>query len=341
VAGDTGHFLIRQEGVATMAYHQLTQEQRYLIVRSKVLGKSIREIAQVLGRSPSTISRELRRNLTPSHHYCVEKAHSYATARRRRCRRGSHFSEAVFHDVDLAIRQRLSPEQIVGVFSRDGKPVPSHETIYRHIRRNKRQGGNLVSFTRIMSKVGRKRYRSRPARGVLHGKRHISERPACVNDRSRIGDWEGDTVMGKDTKHCLMTLVERKSGFTIIRLLQDRTTRAVTDAALEVIRRSEHTFNTITFDNGTEFHDYKQLEKDGGPTCYFATPYHSWERGTNENTNGLIRQYLPKGKCLANVSQAQCDWIADQLNQRPRKRLRFQTPEWIYQKSERSVALAS
>ena len=324
-----------------MAYHQLTQEQRYLIVRSKVLGKSIREIAEILGRSPSTISRELRRNRNSAGGYCVEKAQSYAVARRRRCRRGSQFSEAVLHDVDQALRQRLSPEQIVGVFSREGKPVPSHETIYRHIRRNKRQGGNLVSFTRIMSKVGRKRYRSRPARGVLHGKRHISERPACVDDRSRIGDWEGDTVMGKDTKHCLLTLVERKSGFTVIRILPDRTARAATDAALSVIHRTEHTFNTITFDNGTEFHDYKELEKDGGPTCYFATPYHSWERGTNENTNGLIRQYLPKGKCLANVSQAQCDWIADELNQRPRKRFDFQTPETIYQKSERSVALAS
>ncbi len=324
-----------------MAYHQLTQDQRYLIVRSKMLGKTIREIAEILGRSPSTISRELRRNRTPAQLYCVEKAHSYATARRRRCRRGSQFSDAVFQDVDAALRQRLSPEQIVGAFSRDGKAAPSHETIYRHIRRNKRQGGNLFRFTRIMSKVGRKRYRSRPARGVLHGKRHISERPADVNDRSRIGDWEGDTVMGKDTKHCLLTLVERKSGFTIIRLLQDRTTRAVTDAALLVIRNPEHIFNTITFDNGTEFHDYKELEKDGGPICYFATPYHSWERGTNENTNGLIRQYLPKGKCLANVTQAQCDWIADELNRRPRKRFDFQTPETIYKKSERSVALAS
>ena len=235
----------------------------------------------------------------------------------------------------------MSPEQIVGQFSKDGKLVPSHETIYRRIRRDKRQGGALFRYTRIMSKMGRKRYRSKPARGILHGKRHISERPPCVNDRSRIGDWEGDTVMGKDTKHCLLTLVERKSGFTIIRILPDRTTRATTDAALQVIARSEHTFTTITFDNGTEFHDYKELEKNNGPTCYFATPYHSWERGTNENTNGLIRQYLPKGRCMANVTQAQCDWIADQLNQRPRKRLNYQTPESVYFQSNRGVALAS
>ena len=150
-----------------MAYRQLTQDQRYLITHHKRLGKNIREIAEALGRSPSTISRELHRNRSPGDGaYRVDHAHSYATARRRRCRRGSHFSDAVFQDVDAALRQRLSPEQIVGSFSRDGKPVPSHETIYRHIRRNKRQGGNLFSFTRIMSKVGRKRYRSRPARGA-------------------------------------------------------------------------------------------------------------------------------------------------------------------------------
>jgi IS30 family transposase len=227
----------------------------------------------------------------------------------------------------------LSPEQIVGKFTNEGKEVPSRETIYRHIRRDKRQGGSLYRHTRIMSKKGRKRYRSRPARGILHGKKHISERPACVDLRLRIGDWEGDTVMGKDTKHCLLTLVERKSGFTLIRKLEDRTARAVTEAALTLIGRPEHTFKTITFDNGTEFHDYKELEKDG-LLCYFATPYHSWERGTNENTNGLIRQYLPKGFCLAKVTQAECDWIADQLNQRPRKRHDYQTPESIYAQAE-------
>ena len=325
-----------------MAYHQLTQEQRYLISTHKAAGKSIRQIAECCARSPSTVSRELRRNRTTADGaYRAEKAHSYATARRRRARRGPHFSEAVLQEVDDALRLRWSPEQIVGQRTVLGIPVPSHETIYRRIRSDKRRGGTLFRFTRIMSKIGRKRYRSRPARGVLHGKRHISERPNCVNDRSRIGDWEGDTVMGNDSKHCLLTLVERKTGFTIIRKLDDRTTRAVTEAALAVIRREGHTFTTITFDNGTEFHDYKQLELADGPICYFATPYHSWERGTNENTNGLIRQYLPKGRCLANTTQAECDWIADQLNHRPRKRLTFQTPASIYSRSDRGVALAS
>lgn len=322
-----------------MTYRQLTQDERYMISRSKARGFGVRKIADLLDRSPSTISRELSRNATTGDGvYRTEKAQSYATARRRKCRRGSHFSEAVFQEVDAAIRRRLSPEQIVGEFSEQGKEVPSHETIYRRVRSDKRRGGRLYRFMRIMSKIGRKRYRSRPARGILHGKKHISERPVCVDLRLRIGDWEGDTVMGKDTKHCLLTLVERKTGFTLIRKLEDRTAAAVTEAALTLIGNPEHIFKTITFDNGTEFHDYKKLEKDG-LLCYFATPYHSWERGTNENTNGLIRQYLPKGMCLAHISQAHCDWIANELNQRPRKRLKFKTPASIYSQPERGVAL--
>jgi len=325
-----------------MTYRQLTQGERYMISSNKRRGLSIREIAKVLDRAPSTVSRELRRNATTGDGiYRAEKAHSYATARRKRCRRGTQFSKAVLQDVEASLRLHLSPDQIVGRFSKDGKLVPSRESIYRHVRRDKRNGGTLYKCTRFMAKVGRKRYGSWPARGVLHGKRHISERPTCVNDRSRFGDWEGDTVMGKDTKHCLLTLVERKSGFTVIRKLPDRTARAVVDAALFVIRQPGHIFKTITFDNGTEFHDYKDLEIEGGPICYFATPYHSWERGTNENTNGLIRQYLPKGTCLENTSQTHCNWIADQLNQRPRKRHGYQSPEEVYPGSEQGVALAS
>ena len=196
-----------------MTYHQLTQEERYLISAASALRRGVREIARELNRSPSTISREMRRNATRGdRRYRAEKAHSYAVARRRRTRRGSQFSDAVFRAVDRALRQRWSPEQIVGVFRSQGRVVPSHETIYRHIRRDKQRGGTLYRCTRIMSKVGRKRYRSRPARGVLLGKRHISERPPSANARRRLGHWEADTVMGHGTAHCLLTLVERKSG---------------------------------------------------------------------------------------------------------------------------------
>lgn len=323
-----------KKGLHTMLYHQLTQEERYLISRSSGSGMGVRDIARLSGRSPSTVSRELRRNATAHDgNYRAEKAHSYAVARRRRSRRGSQFSNAVHQAVDSAIRQRWSPEQIVGTFRARGKPTPSVETIYRRIRKDKRAGGTLFRFTRIMSKVGRKRYRSRPARGVLLGKRHISERPKAVEQRKRLGDWEVDTVMGRGSKHCLLTMVERKSGFTLIRKLRARTAAEATAAVGHVIKRHRSRVRTITFDNGTEFHDYETLERRFRITCYFATPYHSWERGTNENLNGLVRQYLPKGTCLKRTTQEQCNQIAQAINNRPRKRHAYQTPKSIYNQS--------
>lgn len=315
-------------------YHQLTQEERYRISAGHALRFGIRDLARQLGRSPSTISRELVRNATRhDRHYRAEKAHSYAVARRRKARRGSHFTDAVMREVDRALKQRLSPEQIVGHFRNEGLPVPSHETIYRRIRRDRQRGGTLFRWTRIMSKVGRKRYRSRPARGVLMGKRHITERPLAVDARSRLGDWEGDTVMGHRTSHCLLTLVERKSGYVIIRKLRARNKAQATAAVQHAMRTHPRAFKTITFDNGTEFHDYKVLEAGSTLRCYFATPYHSWERGSNENLNGLIRQYLPKRTCLKNLTQAQCDQIAHALNTRPRKRHGYKTPLQVYTRS--------
>jgi len=324
-----------------MAYHQLTREERYLIAGGLRLNHTLREIAEALGRSPSTVSREVRRNATTHDGaYRSEKADSYAVARRRRSRRGPQYSEAVFAEVDAALRQRWSAEQIVGRFRSAGKIVPSHETIYRRLRRDKLEGGTLFRYTRILSKFGRKRYRSRPTRGVLMGKRHISEREQIIELRGRIGDWEGDTVMGAaNTRDCVLTLVERRSGFTMIRKLRARTADEATAAAAGVIRRKRKRFHTLTFDNGTEFHDYEKLERRFGVTCYFATPYHSWERGSNENLNGLLRQYLPKGTSLKHVTQSDCNWIARQLNARPRKRHGFKTPFEVMSESDHGVAL--
>ena len=324
-----------------MAYHQLTREERYLIAFGLRWNGSLREIAETLGRSPSTVSREVRRNATTHDGaYRSEKADSYAGARRRRSRRGPRYSDAVWKQVDGALRRRWSAEQIVGKRRDAGKVVPSHETIYRRLRRDKLLGGTLYRFTRILSKFGRKKYRSRPTRGVLLGKRHIRERDELVERRGRIGDWEGDTVMGTvTTRGCVLTLVERRSGFTMIRKLRARTADEATTAAAVVIRSMPGKFATLTFDNGTEFHDYEKLERRFGVKCYFATPYHSWERGSNENLNGLLRQYLPKGTSLDNVTQHQCNWIARQLNTRPRKRHGFKTPLEVMSQSDNGVAL--
>jgi len=325
-----------------MTYHQLTQEERYLIAGGLRLKRSGRELAAELGRAPSTVSRERRRNATTHDGgYRGEKAESYAVARRKRSRRGSQYSEEVYAEVDAAIRKRWSAEQIVGRFRAEGRGVPSHETIYRRLRRDKREGGTLYRFTRILSKFGRKRYRSRPTRGVLLGKRHIRERDEVVERRGRIGDWELDTVMGSaNTRQCVLTMVERRSGFTMIRKLKARTAAEATAAAAIVIGRMRDRCHTLTFDNGTEFHDYEKLERGFGVTCYFATPYHSWERGSNENLNGLLRQYLPKGQSMEDVTQVQCNAIAKDLNTRPRKRHGFKTPLEAMLPSDDGVALA-
>jgi IS30 family transposase len=317
-----------------MAYHQLTQEERYRISAHRMAGANQAEIARLLQRSPSTISRELRRNATTHDlRYRPTKAHRYAEARRRRCRRRSQFSRQVHRRVDAALKLRWSPEQIVGHYRAVGLAVPSHETIYRRLRLDKRCGGSLYRYTRIMSKVGRKRYRSRPARGVLLGKPHISERPAAVDQRQQLGHWEGDTVMGRGATHCLVTLVERVSGMAIIKKVAARNKVLTTRAVTQAVRRRGINCRTITFDNGTEFHGYRDIERALGINCYFATPYHSWERGSNENLNGLIRQYLPKGTCLRDVTQAHCDRIARALNSRPRKRHNYKTPEQVAARS--------
>lgn len=166
--------------------------------------------------------------------------------------------------------------------------------------------------------------------GVLPGKRHISERPKGAENRTRFGHWEIDTVIGASDRHCIVTMVERKSGYALIGKLKARTTAELNRRVIKMIKREATRVRTITADNGTEFHAYVSIEKVTDAMFYFANPYHSWERGTNENTNGLIRQYLPKRTSMASVTQRDCDAIARKLNARPRKRLGYLTPEECY-----------
>jgi IS30 family transposase len=313
-------------------YHQLTQNERYLIAQLRQQGVAARTIALRLGRHHSTVYREVKRNATTHNGaYRPHKAHVYAGARRWKARSKPQYGEQELERVNQLLREDLSPEQCCGVLREQGLSI-SWPTIYRHIRRDRREGGTLWRHLRIIPKFGRKRYRSKDSRGVLPGKRHISERPAGAARRSRRWHWEGDTVMGADGRHCVLTLVERKTGYVIIKKLSARNKEQVTAAIKQAIREHLGRFRTITLDNGTEFHDYKLIEWAYPVRCYFATPYHSWERGSNENMNGLIRQYLPKGQCLRNITQADCDWIANRLNHRPRKRFGFRTPYELFWK---------
>ena len=232
--------------------------------------------------------------------------------------------------VILKLKEQWSPEQISGELAKSKKLRISHETIYRYVWEDKAQGGHLWTNLRQSGKKRRKRYGAYDSRGRLADKRHISERPASVETRRYKGHWEIDTVHGKGSTDCIVTLVERKTGYTIIGKLPNKTTEALNAKVIELMHRFKKPFRTITSDNGTEFHGYKKIEKATQSKFYFATPHHSWERGTNENTNGLIRQYLPKGTSMAHITQKDCDAIAAKLNRRPRKRLGYETPSEMF-----------
>lgn len=311
-----------------MKYHQITASERIAISTLRKEGLNSSEIARRLGRHRSTISREVKRNRKPGDHgYRPVKAHGRACHRRRMAHSQSPFHEGHWRRVKELLAQEWSPEQISGYLAREGEFRISHETIYRYIWRDMSYGGTLHQHLRQSPKQRRKRYRSYDSRGKLAGKRMIGERPVEVEARKKLGHWEIDTVMGTGEKDCIVTVVERKSGYLLIGKLPNRTKQSLNRRVIKLIRQHAHAFKTITADNGTEFHGYKDIEDVTGVPFYFATPHHSWERGSNENTNGLIRQYLPKGKTMAGLTQQQCNGIAQKLNTRPRKRHNYKTPE--------------
>jgi len=312
-------------------YAQISQEERYDIAAMKRQRLSIRAIAKELNRSPSTISREIRRNRRSDGSYGAQVAGERTRSKRRRSRRNTHFTTDDWVLVEHLISFDWSPEQVSGWLKLHGVLSISYETIYMYLWRDRHAGGELWKHLRQATKRRRKRYRSPDSRGKPAGKRHISERPAEVETRMSIGHWEIDTVKGDDqARHSVVTIVERKTGYLQMGKLERHCAADTTARTIELIRRRQENFTTITADNGSEFHSYKDIEAATGVEFYFATPHHSWERGTNENTNGLIRQYLPKRTSMAKISQADCDAIATKLNSRPRKRLGFRTPEECY-----------
>ena len=309
-----------------MAYHQITPEERYTLGVLRRQGSSNASMARALGRHRSTIGREFRRN--SSHHdgfYRPSVAQEKTNGRRTRSRRNSQFSSTEWDLVELLLREKFSPEQISGWLRLLAVLEISHQTIYTHIKRNKKQGGRLWEHLRQPVRY-RKRYATIEKRGRLAGKRHISERPTAVDSRAEVGHWEMDLVVGVRTNHCIVTLVERVTGATMIGRLRCRKARDVNRRVIDMIQTHRNLFLTITVDNGPEFHGYKDIEQATGVTIYFANPYASWERGTNENTNGLIRQYIPKRTSMKRLTQDRCNQIATALNNRPRKRHGFRTP---------------
>jgi IS30 family transposase len=303
-----------------MNYTHLTREERYQIYALKKAGHKQSEIANVLGRSEATISRELTRN-RGQRGYRPKQAHHMATE--RRAVNARTIDEATWQFAREKIEQQWSPEQI------SGHAAISHETLYQRIYADKQAGGTLWMHLRCQ-KQRRKRYGKTDRRGIIPNRHSIDDRPAIVDERERIGDWEADTVIGKNHQQAIVSIVERKTGLTLIRKVERKTAQAVSQVMIELLKPYRRQVHTITSDNGREFAEHEEIAKRLKADFYFAHPYASWERGTNENTNGLIRQYFPKNRDFTTITQQEIDTAMERLNNRPRKRLGYKTPNQVF-----------
>ena len=312
-----------------MTYRQLTLDERYMMGQLRRQGMGPSAMARFMGRDRSTIWRELKRNMveTPKGPtYCVSKAQEQRNGRLRRSRRGPQHSAEDYALVRRLLLEQWSPEQIAGTLGRLNELRISHQTIYRYIRRDWRAGGVLWQELRRRYKR-RKRHYGLERRGRLQGKPMIEARPESVETRQEVGHYEGDTVQGASwEKTCVVTLVERGTGLLLVAKSPDRTVKSVNKVLISLLKQSPLPVHTLTLDNGTEFHGYREVEAATGVQIYFARPHHPWQRGSNENTNGLLRQYWPKRTSMQKLTQRQCNQIAHKLNSRPRKRYGYLSP---------------
>lgn len=313
-------------------YQQLTQEERYQIKAYKESGLPLRAIARKLMRATSTISREIKRN-TGKRGYRAKQAQEKAAERRYTALKAIKLDEPMQQQLERYLRQDWSPEQITGYCRENNIAMVSHERIYLYIWADMANDGTLHEHLRHQRKRYKKRYGSYDKRGTIPDRVSIDERPAIVGEKLRLGDWEGDTIIGKGHKGAVVTLVERKSKMTLALQVDNKSEENVTAAIIELLKPYQSVVYTITFDNGKEFTNHKKVAKALSAKIYFAHPYHSWERGLNENTNGLIRQYLPKAMVLRNISPKKIVDITTKLNNRPRKTLRFKTPFDIFHRA--------
>ena len=320
-----------------MSYKQLTEMERYQIRSFLKAGYTQKAIAQELGRNPGTISRELGRN-TGLRGYRPQQAQRLASQRKQRTLR--RITEITWLRVELLLREEWSPEQVSGWLANSGMQSVSTEWIYQYILTDKKAGGDLHAYLRCQKKR-KKRYGSPDKRGQLKNRVSIDERPSIVDERKRVGDWEMDLIIGRLGGSVFMTAVERKTRFTVIALAANKTAEAVKDAILGALSPLAAQVETLTYDNGKEFALHEVIAEQLNAQGYFAHPYHSWERGLNENTNGLIRQYAPKGSSFDDMTSKRIQNIMDKLNNRPRKCLDFKTPNQVLFGINPAIALAS
>lgn len=312
-----------------MNYNHLTIEERTCIYQLRLSGVSIRQIAKAINRSPSTVSRELKRNYCGTKYkYLPHIAQNKYVDRRQNSHRSIELTDELKEYIEECLNKQWSPEQIANRKTDLNLKIPSHSTIYRWIHRKYLIEGD-------MKKLRRKGKFKRPAetRGRFNIGKTIKKRPKEVYKRNTFGHWEADTVESgrfnhqRKSKYCFLTLAERKSRLYLVKLIPDRTSENVTKAMLELLSQfPSELVKTITCDRGKEFSRYKEIEEKLNCDMYFADPYCAWQKGTNENSNGLLREYYPKGMDLSKTNHSEVNNVLTLINNRPRKCINYKTP---------------
>ena len=313
-----------------MVYKQLSLTERHYIEIQYKLGASMNKISQDLNRSQSTISREIARN-TGKRGYRHKQANELAVNRHKEKDKAYKLTPTIKVLIEGYLQQDWSPEQIAGRLKISGVATLHHETVYRYVHSDKKAGGSLYKHLRHQNKRYRKRYGSVRNGSGIPNRVDIDHRPEVVNTRQRVGDWEADTIIGKNHQGAIVTLDERKSKLRLAYPLRGKRSGTVTEAINMLLRPVKSFVNTITFDNGKEFAMHENIAKETACDTYFAKPYDSWERGQNENGNGLLRQYFPKTMPLNDVCVSAVNKAVDKLNSRPRKCLGYKTPYEVFE----------
>jgi IS30 family transposase len=309
----------------------LTLEQRYKIETYKNTGKNISEISEYLGKDKSVISREIKRNSDQrSGIYKAGLAEKKYRNRHKIKHKKSNFNANVEANVLYYLSMDYSPEQAFGRAIIDGREMVSTESIYQYIWQDKRTGGLLYKYLRTKGKKYKKRGSLRDNRGLITGRVDIDKRPAIVESKERIGDMEIDLIIGQNHKGALLTINDRATGFLFMSKIESKEAGVVQLSTIELLQDWSGLIKTITSDNGKEFANHKQIANCLEIDYYFAKPYHSWERGANENLNGLVRQYFPKKTSFASITNNEVENVINILNNRPRKRFGYKTPNEIF-----------
>lgn len=321
---------IENKGLA-LSYKHLSLTDRHYIEIERKRGATTTEIAEILNRSQSTISREISRNIGGRGYRHIQ-AHKFAAERHLEKNKSVKLTPALILVINEYLQQDLSPEQISGRLRVNGQNYVHHETIYQYILADKKNGGDLYKQLRHQNKTYRKRYGSAHTRNGIKDRVDIDERPEEANKRMRVGDWELDTIIGKNHRGAIVTMDDRKTKLRLAYPLQGKKAKDVKDAMIKLLSPIKSWVKTTTYDNGKEFAYHKEVSKALDCKAYFAKPYHSWERGQNENANGLLRQYFPKSMELVDIPVSDVFAAVDKLNSRPRKCLEFRTPYEVFEK---------